>query len=180
MSMTNDIEKLKYPIGKVVYPDPIDKRTIDKWIQEIKLLPQNLIQSVNGLNDKQLDTRYRPGGWTVRQVIHHIGDSHLNSYVRFKLAVTEDRPVIKPYNQEKWAETADSAQFPIHDSLQFIELLHKRWVILLKSLNEKQLERGYMHPETGYVLLKKNIGLYAWHGTHHLAQIQALIEQEHW
>ncbi|MGD9900551.1 MAG: YfiT family bacillithiol transferase [Calditrichaceae bacterium] len=174
------MEKLKYPIGKAVYPDPIDKRTIEKWIQEIEILPQNLSKSVQNLNEKQLNTLYRPGGWTVRQVIYHISDSHLNSYIRFKLAITEDQPVIKPYDQEKWAETADSSLFPVQDSLQFIELLHKRWVILLKSLNEEQLERGYMHPESGYVQLKKNIGLYAWHGKHHLAQVQALIKREQW
>lgn len=180
MSRTNDMGKLKYPIGKAVYPDPIDRKTIEGWIREIEILPGNLLKIVSGLNKTQLDTPYRPAGWTVRQVIHHIGDSHINSYTRFKLAITENQPVIKPYDQDKWVETADSLFFPVQDTLQFIALLHRRWVILLKSLSDEQLDRGYMHPESGYVPLKKNIGLYSWHGKHHLAQIQALIEREQW
>jgi len=135
---------------------------------------------VKNLNDKQLDTPYREGGWTVRQVVHHIGDSHLNSYVRLKLALTEEQPTIKPYEQQLWAELADYKLFPVQDSLKFIELLHRRWVILLKSMDNDQLERTFLHPESGVIVLKKNIGVYAWHGRHHLAQIKALIERKGW
>jgi hypothetical protein len=175
-----DLDKLKYPIGHYKSPEKADPGTVKKWIKEIERLPVQLNAVVKGLSKQQLDTPYREGGWTVRQVIHHLGDSHLNSYVRLKLTLTEDHPTIKPYDQKLWSELPDYSLFPVKDSLKFIELLHKRWVILLRSLNEDQLDRTMFHPESGIIVLKKNIGLYAWHGRHHLAQIKALKRRENW
>ncbi len=175
-----DLEKLKYPIGHFKSPEHIHPDIVKKWIKEIEGLPVQLNAAVKNLSKQQLDTPYRDGGWTVRQVVHHIADSHINSYIRLKLALTEEHPTIKPYDQKLWAELADYSLFPVKDSLKFIELLHKHWVILLKSLNEDQLNRTFFHPESGIIMIKKNIGLYAWHGRHHLAQIQALKQRENW
>ena len=175
-----ELEKLKYPIGHFKSPEHINLDTVKKWIQEIEELPSQLSAVVANLSEAQLDTPYRDGGWTVRQIVHHIGDSHLNSYVRLKLALTEKQPTIKPYDQALWAELPDYTLFPVKDSLTFIELLHRRWVILLKSLDQDQLDLTFLHPESGIIILKKNIGLYAWHGRHHLAQIKALIQRKHW
>ncbi len=175
-----ELEKLKYPIGHFKSPQQIDLNTVKKWIQEIEELPSQLSAVVKNLSEAQLDTPYRDGGWTVRQIVHHIGDSHLNSYVRLKLALTEEQPTIKPYDQDLWAKLPDYSLFPVKDSLKFIELLYKRWVILLKALDKNQIERTFIHPESGIVVLKKNIGMYAWHGQHHLAQIKALRQRKSW
>lgn len=175
-----NLEKLKYPIGRFRSPDQFSQDAINKWIQEIEELPALLTETVKDLNDEQLDTPYREGGWTVRQIIHHIGDSHLNSYVRFKLALTENQPTIKPYDQKLWADLPDYSLYSIKDSLKFVDLLHKRWVIILKSLSKDQLNRGFLHPESGLNLLYKTIGVYAWHGNHHLSQIKALIQRKVW
>jgi uncharacterized damage-inducible protein DinB len=181
MSTVDSVEKLKYPIGKFAPEKDITAETIAAWIDDIAALPAQLKAAVEGLSAEQLKTPYRPGGWTVSQVIHHIGDSHLNAYIRFKLALTEDTPTIKPYDQQKWAELADSTLGDPEDSLQFVELLHKRWVILLKTLTAKDLERDFFHPETGNTIpLKRTLEMYAWHGKHHTAHITCLRERENW
>ena len=172
MSQNIDIEQLKYPIGRYNYPDNVDEQIIAGWINEIEELPVHLKSVVNGLSDNQLNTPYRPGGWTARQVIHHIGDSHMNSLTRFKWALTEDKPTIKPYEEQLWAQLADYSMFPVMDSLEMIRLIHMRLTILLRSLDQEQLSREFIHPDMGVVQVKWNIGLYAWHGKHHVAHVK--------
>ena len=177
--MKDNLEKLKYPIGQFQFQGSPGRETVEEWIQEIGELPQNLRNAVDELSEEQLDTQYRPQGWTVRQVVHHIGDSHLNSYIRFKWALTEERPVIKAYYEDRWAELPDYTFLSIADSLDFIEILHRKWVILLRALSEKQLEREFIHPDTGEAItLRRNIGIYAWHGRHHVAHITCLREKK--
>ncbi len=147
-----------------------------EWIDEIAAAPANLRAAVAGMTEKQLNTPYREGGWTVRQVVHHVPDSHLNSYVRFKLALTEDEPVVKTYDESRWAELRDSAVTPIETSLAMLEALHDRWVRLLKSLDDSAFARAFQHPELGLVRLEQNLALYAWHGRHHVAHILSVRE----
>ena len=181
MATDKESEELKYPIGKYDFNLEINESTIDQWINEIASLPLKLREAVNCLTENQLNSVYRPGGWTVKQVVHHIGDSHLNSIIRFKWALTEDKPVIKPYDEKKWAETKDYELYDINDSLDFITTLHKKFVILLRSLTPDDLEREFIHPETKReIKLKRNIGLYAWHGLHHTAHITRLRERNSW
>jgi hypothetical protein len=180
MKYEPDLDKLKFPIGRFQSPDHYERSMVENWIRDIEELPVLLKQSVERLNPDQVNTSYREGGWTVGQIVHHIGDSHMMSYIRFKLALTENQPTIKPYDQALWAELPDYVLFPIADSLNFVELLHKRWAILLKSLTDEQLHKTFNHPESGSVVLHKNIGIYAWHGKHHLHQIKALIERRGW
>jgi uncharacterized damage-inducible protein DinB len=168
-----------YPIGHFQYDGQITANIIDKWIQDIEELPVLFQNAVKDLNDDQLDTPYRMGGWTVRQVVHHVADSHLNAYGRFKLALTEDKPIIKPYDQERWAELPDSA-LPVTISLSLIDALHKRWVTLLRALNVSDFEKTFIHPESGEVSVGRNIGIYAWHGQHHLAHITSLRSRKGW
>ncbi|RFU64702.1 putative metal-dependent hydrolase [Peribacillus glennii] len=149
------------------------------WINEIEDLPRLLRGAVKGLDNKQLDTPYRSGGWTVRQVIHHLTDSHMNAYVRFKLALTEEKPVIKPYDEAKWAELSDY-KLPIDISLSLLEALHKRWTNLLRNLSPSDMEKIFIHPDSGEVSVGKNIGIYAWHGRHHLAHITSLCNRQGW
>lgn len=175
-----ELEKLKYPIGRFQAPAGYEQAEVDSWIRDIEELPVLLNQVVERLTPDQIHTPYRKGGWTVGQIVHHLGDSHMNSYIRFKLALTEEQPTIKPYDQGLWAELADYELFPIADSLKFVELLHKRWVILLRALSEEQLQRTFRHPESGVVVLYKNVGIYAWHGKHHLYQIKGLVERRGW
>lgn len=171
---------LRYPIGPFQFKGPLNESERDKLIDEIEAAPEKLKAALKGLTPKQLDTPYRPEGWTVRQVVHHIPDSHLNSYIRFKLALTEDQPAIKPYEQEKWAELQDSKDTPVEVSLALLEMLHKRWVILLRSMNENDFKRTFNHPEQGLVNLERTLALYAWHGKHHTAHITALKERMGW
>lgn len=168
-----------YPIGHYQYDGQITASIIDKWINDIEELPVLLQNAVKDLNDNQLDTPYRMGGWTIRQVVHHVADSHLNAYGRFKLALTEDQPIIKSYDQEKWAELPDST-LPVTISLSLLDALHKRWVTLLRSLTPSELEKTFIHPESGEVSVGKNIGIYAWHGRHHLAHITSLRSRKGW
>jgi len=153
---------------------------IGRAIAEIAQAPAKLRAAVEGLSPEQLDTPYRPGGWTVRQVVHHVPDSHLNSYCRFKLALTEDEPTIKAYHEDRWAELDDSRSAPIEVSLAMLESLHKRWVLLMKSLAPADFARTFRHPEIGLVSLAKNVCLYAWHGRHHAAHITSLRERMGW
>lgn len=168
-----------YPIGKFQFEGQITKSIIENWINDIEKLPELLRDAVIDLNDDQLDTPYRLEGWTVRQVVHHVADSHLNAYGRFKLALTEDKPIIKPYDQERWAELPDSA-LPVTISLSLLDALHKRWVTLLSTLTPSDFEKTFFHPESGEVSVGKNIGIYAWHGQHHLAHITSLRSRKGW
>lgn len=179
--MNNELDKLRFPIGKYEKPAIITKELIHNYISEIAGFPEKLRKEVAHLNDEQLDTQYRPGGWTIRQVIHHCADSHINAFTRFKLALTEENPLIKPYYEDRWAELSDSRQLDIHPALLMLEGLHQRWIHLLNSLTEQDLERGFIHPEHGnQVLLKENAGIYAWHGAHHLAHITELKKRRNW
>lgn len=166
----------RYPIGKFT---PSSGGT-DQAISEIAALPSALRASVAGLTDPQLDTPYRDGGWTVRQLVHHVADSHINAYVRMRLALTEDWPTIKPYEETLWAELADAKTLPVEVSLSLLEALHGRWVALLKSLRDTDWERGYVHPENGREALSKVVAMYSWHGRHHAAHVTKLRKRMHW
>jgi len=170
---------LRYPIGRFEPPAAVTAGQVEAWIGDIERLPADLRAMVEPLSPAQLDTPYRPGGWTVRQVVHHLADSHMNSLVRFKWALTEDRPTIKTYYEERWAELADYAE-PIGLSLDFLDALHRRWVVLLRSLSPADLEREFVHPDTGIVKLATNVGIYAWHGRHHLAHVENLLRRKGW
>lgn len=179
--MTTDTEKLRYPVGPFVKAEPLTPQILAEQIRTIAEFPERLKQEVATLSEEQLDTPYRPGGWTLRQVIHHCADSHLNSFTRFKLALTEERPVIKPYLQDKWAELPDTSRSPVAHSLLLLEGLHARWTALLRSLNPTDLARTYLHPETGReIRLDETIGQYAWHCRHHLAHITEKKKAAHW
>lgn len=179
--MTENIELLKYPIGKFIAPASVSSDQIASWIGELEALPSRIREAVVGLNDEQLDTSYRPGGWTLRQVIHHIPDSHMNAYIRFKLAVTQDHPTILPYMEDRWAELEDGKNAPIAVSLDLIESIHKRWTMFLRSLNEAQFSRTYFHPENQKTFILHNVlGMYAWHGEHHLQHILKTKQSNNW
>lgn len=174
-------EDLRYPIGKFEKPDKTEAKDIEQWIEEIEAFPERLSRAVTGLTNRQLDTPYREGGWTVRQVVHHCADSHMNSFVRFKLSLTEDKPTIKPYFENRWAELPDGKTTPIEPSLAIIKGLHQRWGALLRSLNSEQLSSSFIHPEHGREIgLAENIALYAWHSNHHLAHIRSLVKKMDW
>ena len=180
MITTTDIEQLKFPIGKFSKPDSFTKELLALFISDIESFPQKLQQEVAHLNGQQLDTPYRPEGWTIRQVVHHCADSHMNSIIRFKLALTEEQPVIKPYFEDKWAELPDY-KLPIEPSLLLLEGLHFRWTILLKSFKEADLEKKFIHPEHSKEFrLNEAIGMYAWHCNHHLAHVTELKKREGW
>lgn len=175
------LEKLKYPIGKAKIPEKISKNDIQRWISIIEDHPAKLSRLVNNLSEDQLDTPYRPGGWTIRQVIHHLGDSHTNSYIRFKWTLTEDKPIIKAYHEDRWAELADTKHAPIKPGLDYLKALHTKWIYLLKGLTSEDLKRCYLHSETKKeVSLAKNIGIYAWHCEHHYTHIKNLIKSRGW
>ncbi|MGH7663258.1 MAG: YfiT family bacillithiol transferase [Gemmatimonadaceae bacterium] len=172
---------LRYPIGKADIRRDVSGAQRAEWIEDIANTPAALRDAVQGLTPDQLATPYRPGGWTVQQVVHHLPDSHLNAYTRFKLALTEDEPTIKPYDEAKWAELPDSVDTPVDVSLTLLDALHARWVTLLRSLGPTELKRGFRHPEHGRVLtLEETLSLYSWHGRHHVAHITALREREGW
>ena len=171
---------LQYPIGPFAWPADVSADQRRRYIDEIEQAPAHLRTAVTGLTGEQLDTPYRPGGWTVRQVVHHVPDSHLNSYLRFKRALPEDEPTIKPYDQSRWAELADVRMAPVETSLVLLESLHHRWVSLLRSLSEADFARTFRHPEIGIVRLDRNLALYAWHGRHHVAHITSLGERMGW
>ena len=181
LSTRNTImDDLRYPIGRFKHADAITDEDLRQWIDDIAALPDQLRDAVAGLSEAQLDTTYRPGGWTLRQVVHHVGDSHMNALIRFKWALTEDRPTIKPYYEDRWAELSDYDAVPVETSLDFIARLHERWVTLLRSLTREDLTREFVHPESGTVRLDWNVGMYAWHGRHHLAHITQTREREGW
>ena len=170
----------RYPIGKFHFDGLQSEEQKSKLIDEIAQAPANLRAAVKDLSPQQLDTPYRDGGWTVRQVVHHIPDSHLNAYARFKLALTEETPTIKPYFEDRWAELADTKSTPIEVSLTLLESLHDRWVCLLRSLQLEDWKRSFRHPELGPVSLEKNLAIYAWHGRHHVAHVSELRKRMGW
>jgi uncharacterized damage-inducible protein DinB len=171
---------LRYPIGKFSYDGHLTEDQKRAFLDDIAQTPKNLRAAVQGLSEGQLDTPYRPGGWTVRQVVHHVPDSHLNSYMRFKLALTEDEPTIKPYAEDRWAELADTKATPVAVSLTLLDSLHDRWVRLLRSLTPEEWKRTFRHPDLGAMTLEKTLALYAWHGRHHVAHITSLRERSGW
>ena len=170
----------RYPIGRFTPDATPTPETRARHIAEISGLPRRFRQAVSGLSDSQLSTPYRDGGWTVRQLIHHVPDSHLNAYIRCKLALTEDSPTIKPYDQEAWAKLADSALTPAEVSLSLLEAVHTRWVNLLRSLTLDDFQRKFNHPETGVQSVDSTVAFYAWHGNHHLGHVTALRERMKW
>ena len=175
------LEHLKYPIGKFDKPTEITKDILKKWISDISTFHKRLLIEVTNLTDEQLDTPYRPDGWTIRQVIHHCADSHMNSLTRLKLALTEDQPTIKPYFEERWAELIDTKSMPIQPSLKMIEGIHERWTVLLNNLTDEQYGRIFIHPEHGKTYrVDENIGVYAWHCNHHLAHITETKKRNNW
>ena len=173
------LEALRFPIGRFDLSIP-DLADVERGIASIEAAPERLRAAVEGLDEEQLSTPYRPGGWTVRQVVHHVPDSHLNSLCRFKLALTEDAPAIRPYFEDRWANLADYGA-PVELALDLVDALHKRWVALLRSLTPADLGRTFVHPEMNETIrLDTNVMIYAWHGEHHVAHITSLREREGW
>jgi len=170
---------LRYPIGKFQRPEAVTPELRTGWIDTIAAAPARYRDAVRGLSDAQLDTPYRPDGWTVRQVIHHVADSHMNSFIRFRLALTEDTPTIKPYDEQRWALLKDAGE-PVEVSLQLIESLHHRWVVMLRGLEAADFSRTLRHPEIGVIDLDFLLPLYAWHSRHHEAHITALRDRSGW
>ncbi|SNR31985.1 YfiT family bacillithiol transferase [Lutibacter flavus] len=175
------LEKLKYPIGKPVIPSIITKNELTEWINTLENFPLKLEALVKNLTKDQLDTQYRESGWTIRQVIHHCADSHQNSYIRFKYTLTEDKPIIKAYYEDRWAELFDTKSAPINLSLNMLKALHAKWVYLLNGLKPEELKKEFIHPDGNeLVSLETNIGIYAWHCNHHFAHIYNLMKTKQW
>jgi hypothetical protein len=170
----------RYPIGKFTYDSAPTKDQRQKLIDDIAQAPSALRAAVKGLSEKQIETPYRDGGWTVRQVVHHVPESHMNAYIRFKLALTEDEPTIKPYMEGRWAMLPDVQSTPLEASLSLLELLHDRWVRTLSTIQPEGWKRTFRHPELGTVALEKNLALYSWHGRHHVAHITELRKRMGW
>lgn len=175
-----DLDDLRYPIGRFIAPAASTSGVRSAHIDTLRLLPERLRAAVDGLSEAQLDTPYREGGWTVRQLVHHIPDSHANSYVRFKLALTEEWPTIKPYDEAAWANLADSRWLPVDSSLSLIAALHTRWVALLESMSEEDFQKGFNHPDLGRQNLAKTLALYDWHSRHHTSHITSLRARQGW
>lgn len=170
----------RYPIGKYQVPTEVTPAKRAEAIGEIAEAPQQIRAAVDGLNAAQLETPYREGGWTVRQVVHHLPDSHINAYIRWRLALTEDEPTIKPYEESAWAKLEDAAHAPIEVSLKLLDALHERWVRLLQSVKDQDFARRFRHPEHGVRTLDWMLFLYAWHGKHHTAHVTELRKQKGW
>lgn len=176
-----NLDEIRYPIGKYQKPETIENHHLNTWIETLEQLPARLREACSGLNEAQINTPYRPEGWTVGQVVHHIADSHINAYVRFKLTLTEDQPTIKPYKEALWADLEDSKITPIEVSLNLIESLHRRWVNLLQAMSESDFSKKYIHPEYGKTFsLDEVLGLYAWHSSHRLEHILGLKKRNQW
>lgn len=179
--MEESTEQLKYPIGRHKKTERPTAAHRLAWIQRLEALPAELEAAVQGLTEDQLDTPYRPGGWTVRQLVHHIADSHINAHCRLRLMLTEDAPTIKPYNQDEWVKLADANSFPLRPSLDIVGGVHARWAALAMSLAEQDYGRTYVHPEYGAIFSVDDLlALYAWHGQHHVAHITELRKRMGW
>jgi uncharacterized damage-inducible protein DinB len=172
-------EDLRFPVGKFEKVE-VTAELCQQFINTIEELPEKLREAVENLSEEQLETQYRPDGWTVKQVVHHLADSHANSMIRFKLALTEDVPPIKPYMEDRWAELADGKHAPIEISLSLIDGLHARWALVLRAMSAEDFERKLFHPEHGEVSLNYMLSLYDWHSRHHLAHITSLKERNNW
>ena len=174
------MEELKYPIGKYI-EQPFSDALCKEWLLDIQTLPLQMEYAVLNLDEAQLNTPYREGGWTVQQVVHHVADSHMNAYIRFKLGLTENNPAIKPYEQDKWAEMEDTKNIPINISLTLLHALHTRWYEVLRHITEEQYQRTLFHPEYNKTMtLWYLLGMYAWHSRHHVAHITTLRDRLHW
>ena len=171
---------LRYPIGSFTLPATIGRAERTAWIAELEALPANLRHAVEGLSDHQLDQPYRPGGWTLRQVVHHIPDAHLSAYMFVRLALTEQSPIIKPIEETAWAELPDAKSGPIEPSLALADALHRRWVMLLRALTDEDFKRTFRHPRGDELTLDWTLGYFAWHSRHHVAQILDLRKGEAW
>jgi hypothetical protein len=171
---------LRYPVGPFQFEGTLLSEQRQSLIDEIAATPEKMRAAVAGLSEEQLDTPYRTDGWTIRQVVHHVPDSHMNSYCRFKLALTEDHPTIRAYDENLWANTDDARTAPVDISLDLLEALHGRWVLFLRSFNDEDFARTFHHPELGTVSVERNVALYAWHGRHHVAHITSLRERTGW
>jgi hypothetical protein len=180
MPNTNDseLDHLRFPVGRFVAPDPITAEHLAGWIAEVEALPGQLRDAVAGCSDAVLDTPYRPGGWTVRQVVHHLPDSHINCYVRFRWALTEDRPAIKVYDEQAWALLPDAAHGPVEMSLDLLAAVHGRWVALLRGMRPEDFAREFVHTVQGPTKLERALGMYAWHGRHHLAHVKMVLGEQ--
>ena len=176
---TQPLDTERFPIGKFQRPAAFTAEARAASIVNLRNLPALLAKAVSGLNDQQLDTPYREGGWTVRQLVHHVADSHANAYIRFKLALTELDPTVKPYNEKEWANLADS-RLPVDVSLRLVADIHTRWIALLESMADADFERGFVHPENGPQSLNVALGIYSWHSLHHTAHITRLRERKGW
>jgi uncharacterized damage-inducible protein DinB len=171
---------LRYPIGRFRRPERLTKEERTATVAVLAQAPARLREAVAGLSPAQLDTPYRPGGWTVRQLVHHVPDSHLNAYTRYKLALTEDEPTIRPYDEDRWARLPEARSAPLEPSLALLAALHHRWDLALRELAPADWERTYIHPETGRQTVEQLIALYAWHGRHHAAHVTELRRREGW
>jgi uncharacterized damage-inducible protein DinB len=170
----------RFPIGKFTYEGPPSDAQRGRLIDDIAQTPAALRAAVKGLSAEQIETPYREGGWTVRQVVHHVPESHMNAYIRFKLGLTEDQPTVKPYMEDRWAELPDSKSTPLEVSLSLLESLHDRWVRVLRAIKPEEWKRVFMHPEMGPMPLEKNLVLYSWHGRHHVAHVTELRKRMGW
>ena len=173
-------QNLRYPIGHFEVPESITDTLLSEWTEALQFFPGKLSDLVGLLVDVQLDTPYRPGGWTIRQVVHHLADSHHNSYMRFKWALTEPTPLIKVYDEKSWASLFDSQTGPVSISLNHLRAVHDKLVYLLKGLDRDQLKRKFRHPQSGLTSLEENVGRYVWHGNHHYAHIENLLQEKGW
>jgi hypothetical protein len=174
------MQDLRFPVGRFQRPAALSPDERIAAIADIAATPKHLRNAVRGLNDQQLGTPYRPDGWTVRQVVHHIPDSHMNAFIRFKLALTEENPTIKPYDESAWAKLEDARTTPIETSLSLTDGIHDRWLRLLHAMSAADFGRGLMHPENGQMNLDQMVAMYAWHGRHHVAHITSLRDRNAW
>ena len=178
--MASLADDIRYPVGRCEWSLEVTAEQKEQHIRDIAEMPAQLREAVAELAPQHLDIPYREGGWTIRQIVHHIPDSHMNSYVRFKLALTEDQPTIKPYDEARWAEMPEARAAPIEVSLDLIDKLHRRWVLMLEAMQESDFERSLHHPENGTLRLKSMLAGYAWHSRHHVAQIVATRHRCGW
>ncbi len=170
----------RYPIGKFTFDGTLTTDQKKQYLNDIQQTPAQLRAAVAGLSEQQLNTPYREGGWTVRQLAHHVPDSHMNAYIRFKLALTENEPTIRPYMEDRWAELPESKQEPIEVSLALLDSLHQRWAMVLRNIADADWKRNFRHPEMGLLSLEKTLALYSWHGRHHVAHVTSLREKMGW